>query len=128
MSIEAKETLLSAIPRFSGTGLSSTTQQRPAPEQPMEYRAAPQQQQQPQQTQNMIEREIKKKISLTSEFKWPVVVAIIFFLLNVDVVNKHIVKNFPKLVNNSTGDLNYIGIGIKSIVMGLVYYLIKYFE
>ena len=33
-----------------------------------------------------------------------------------------------KLVNQETGDLNYAGILIKSVIMGVFFYIAKYFS
>lgn len=121
-----------------GTPLSSLPRNNDEDEQPYRERdrepsplpPPPQQQMRQQQVQeDFVPR---RKTSITSmlyrELKYPVIVALLFFVLNLDFVNKHLTKLFPRLINESTGDLNYFGVGAKSVVMGFIYYLLKYFD
>ena len=72
-----------------------------------------------------------KKLPLSdrilNESKVPLIVALLFFILNLGVVDKQLIMRFARLVNDDTGDLNYIGIGVKAIVMGVLYYVVKKF-
>ena len=72
-----------------------------------------------------------KKTSLSDrilrESKVPMIVALLFFLLNISTVNTQLTMRFNRLVNNETGDLNYFGVAVKAIVMGILYYVVKMF-
>ncbi len=119
----SKGTPLSSLPRNNDEDEQPQYRERepsPLPPPPMPVR---------QQQEDFIPR---RKTSITSmlyrELKYPIIIALLFFVLNLDFVNKHLTKLFPRLVNESTGDLNYFGVGAKSVVMGFIYYLLKYFD
>ncbi len=63
---------------------------------------------------------------IISEIKGPLLVALLVFLTNFDMVNQLLVKNIPKLAGHG-GELNLIGLGLKAIVAGIIFYVVKRF-
>lgn len=104
-------------------------QQQPVPQQQQYQPTFPQQP-----LQQPIQRVVKRRtqnLPLTdrvlAEAKLPLVVALLFFILNMSFVDKKIAMSFARLVNDDTGDLNYVGVGLKAVVFGLIVYVVKRF-
>ena len=104
-------------------------QQQPVPQQQQYQPTLPQQP-----LQQPIQRVVKRRtqnLPLTdrvlAEAKLPLVVALLFFILNMSFVDKKIAMSFARLVNDDTGDLNYVGVGLKAVVFGLIVYVVKRF-
>ncbi len=62
---------------------------------------------------------------IINEVKLPLLVVLLVFLTNFNQVNKLIVQNIPKLA--SGGELNLLGIAVKALVAGVVFYVVKRF-
>jgi len=62
---------------------------------------------------------------IISELKMPLVVVLLVFLTNYGMVNELLIKNLPKLSNGN--ELNILGLGVKAVLAGLVFYLVRKF-
>jgi hypothetical protein len=62
--------------------------------------------------------------NLLREFKIPILVAIIFYAMSLPVVNIMIGHYFPRLLRIG-GDLTMIGLGVKSLLAGVVFFIIQ---
>ncbi len=63
--------------------------------------------------------------SLMDQVKGPLIVVVLFILLNLDMVNQMMVKYIPKI--SAGGNVNMMGLVLKGVVAGLIFYLVKRF-
>jgi hypothetical protein len=138
-------TPLNSLPSNDGGEVQNMLNSISDNEQPPQQQQQPQQQQERQQQQQPtyvpnVERKEKFTPTITKrrnnmsntdrilkEAKTPVIVALLFFILNMNFVDKKIGMTFVKLIDDSTGDLNYFGVGLKAVLFGVLYYVIKKF-
>ena len=121
--------------------------QPPSSQQPQMQQMQPQQQQmQPQQQQEMQqpqmqqqyysdeeydmepfyqERELNTTEQIISEVKRPLLVVLLVFLSNLQMVDDVLLKNFAQL--SVDGNLNILGLLAKAVFAGVVYYLVNNF-
>lgn len=103
---------------------------------PQHRQQMPQQQQQPQQMEDeyeeyedyydqVQERQLSASEQMISEFKLPLLVVFLVFLTNFGMVNDMLLKNIPRL--GGDGELNMMGLMVKALVAGVVFYLVKKF-
>lgn len=64
---------------------------------------------------------------LIAEAKDPMVVATIFVIMNTPIVVNMLSHYLPLMLNRETGNPTYVGLLIRAIVVGIIYYLIKKF-
>ena len=62
---------------------------------------------------------------IIDEVKLPLLVVLLVFLTNFGQINQLIVQNVPRLA--SGGELNILGIAVKALVAGVVFYVVKRF-
>lgn len=68
------------------------------------------------------EEKISRQDALFSELQTPIMVALIYFLFQLPIVNNKLMKHIPKLFKND-GNLNTQGYLFNSVLFGSVYYL-----
>jgi hypothetical protein len=134
-------TPLNSLPSNDGGGVQDMLNSISDNEQQPQQQQQPQQPQQPQPTYvpNVERKEkftptiTKRRTNMSStdrilkEAKIPMIVALLFFILNMNFVDKKIGMTFVKLIDDSTGDLNYFGVGLKAVLFGVLFYVIKKF-
>ena len=64
--------------------------------------------------------------TILREVREPLVVIALYVLTNLPMLDKLITKNIPKTMTN-TGGVNIIGVSLKAVVVGIVFYIIKKF-
>ena len=64
--------------------------------------------------------------TILREVREPLVVIVLYVLTNLPMLDKLITKNIPKNMTN-TGGVNIIGVSLKAVVVGIVFYIIKKF-
>ena len=64
--------------------------------------------------------------TILREVREPLVVIVLYVLTNLPMLDKLITKNIPKTMTN-TGGVNIIGVSLKAVVVGIVFYIIKKF-
>ena len=64
--------------------------------------------------------------TILREVREPLVVIALYVLTNLPMLDKLITKNIPKTMTN-TGSVNIIGVSLKAVVVGIVFYIIKKF-
>lgn len=64
--------------------------------------------------------------TILREVREPLVVIVLYVLTNLPMLDKLITKNIPKTMTN-TGSVNIIGVSLKAVVVGIVFYIIKKF-
>lgn len=58
-----------------------------------------------------------------TQFQLPILVALLFFIFQLPLVNTMFYRNFSFLsVHNSDGNINFYGIGLKSLIFGCIFY------
>lgn len=119
-------------------------QQQPQPQQMPEQQMQqmPEQQMQPPQQQQQMqpqyysdeeyemepfyqERELNTTEQIISEVKRPLLVVLLVFLSNLQMVDDVLLKNFAQL--SVDGNLNMLGLLAKAVLAGVVYYLVNNF-
>tara|TARA_B100000900_G_C20462892_1_gene668053 strand:+ start:352 stop:816 length:465 start_codon:yes stop_codon:yes gene_type:complete len=64
--------------------------------------------------------------TILREVREPLVVIALYVLTNLPMLDKLITKNIPKTMTN-TGGVNIIGVSLKAVVVGIIFYIIKKF-
>ena len=62
---------------------------------------------------------------IISKVKYPIIVIVLFFILSQPKLDKLIIKILPKL-SNTSGNINMLGILLKSVLAGLVTFASSY--
>ena len=64
--------------------------------------------------------------NLRDQIKGPIIVIVLFLVLNHSIVNKYLVKFIPK-IGNGSGGMNMKGLILKSLLAGIIFYLLNTF-
>ena len=63
--------------------------------------------------------------TIISKIKYPIIVVVLFFILSQPKLDKLVIKVLPKLANTS-GNINMLGILLKSVLAGLITFASSY--
>jgi membrane-bound ClpP family serine protease len=77
---------------------------------------------------DLIKRQHAKKTflqKLTDEARDPILAIILFIIFQSGTVTELLSKNLGKFLNNSSGELGYLGVASKAVLFALVYYILK---
>lgn len=63
--------------------------------------------------------------NLIDEVKGPLLAAVLFFVFSQKMLDKALIQNIAKL--STDGELNLMGLGLKALLVGVVFYVVKKF-
>lgn len=63
--------------------------------------------------------------NLIDEVKGPLLSAVLFFVFSQKMLDKALIQNIAKL--STDGELNLMGLGLKALLVGVVFYVVKKF-